>query len=194
MENLINRGLTHHVPNGDTLVVTGYGAATAGDVDSSVFLVEREADGAAGRYINFKRLIELRDPAKDKMVKCTLAAAAAGWGTEEFLNAEAGFHLHDGFDYALLGISADVNVAAVAICGLETGNVRIGCPVNAVDGYPPSRDFFCELSRTLGMHDVIPVFKGGNAGNIKAQFLADENVTSLSTTFHLACLGPSRAQ
>lgn len=182
--NLIPRGLDIEVTPSETLKLTAFGAAGAGNVDSGIMLIERNIEGVGGRYIGFDTLRKRRD--KLVNVKVTLAAAAAGYGTEESLNAETDY-LWGNRDYAVLGMTCDTNVAGLCLRGPDTGNVKIGCPGNAVDSWPRGSDFFPELSRVFG-DAFIPVINSANKAGTFLSFIADENVTSLRATLHLALL------
>jgi len=182
--NLLPRGMSIPVHPSETLRITAYGAATSGKVDSGMMLVERDVPGVGGEYIGFG---ELRDRTQSLVnVRVTLAASAAGYGTEETLKAETDYLWGDR-KYALLGITSDTNVAAVYIRGLDTGNQKIGAPGNAVDAWPRGSDFFAELSRVFG-GEYIPVINSGNKASTFLGFVADEVVTSIKATYHFALL------
>lgn len=188
--NLLNRGLEYYVRPAETLKLTQYGTAVAGDVDSGIMLIEREMEGLGGEYITFDQLRRSRDPSRAVNIRVNLAAVAAGYGVEESLIAETDYLWGDR-KYAVLGMTANANAAAVVLRGPDTGNVKIGCPVNAVDSWPGGNDFFPELSRVFN-DAFIPVIKANNKAGTYLSFIADENLTSLDATLHLALLNPTK--
>lgn len=187
--NLLGRGIWHGVHPNEVLKPQVFGTAVSGDVETGIFILERDIDGGGGNYIDFNEFRQRRDPCRDTSIKSTLAAAAAGYGTGELINSEQD-HLWAGFEYAITGFSSSSNVAGIWVQGPDTGGTKYGCPCNAVDASPRGSDFFCELSRTMNMGAFIPVIKANNKANTRWGFIADENLTSISATMHLAMLHP----
>lgn len=68
--------------------------------------------------------------------------------------------LHANTDYAVIGYTVDVGVAAIAIKGIDTANLRVSGPGNLNSGF--TVDYFAMLSQLTGL-PCIPVFNSANA-------------------------------
>ena len=89
-------------------------------------------------------------------------SGSGNWGTSVALNSQTDL-LHKGRQYAVLGFTAQSAIQAVAIQGIDTGNLRVGGVVTGdpkVDAYifPRLADYY---SRPL-----IPVIQANNSGAI----------------------------
>jgi hypothetical protein len=98
-------------------------------------------------------------------IKTTLTPGAGDWGASVALNASDN-RLHANKDYAVLGFTAQAPLAAVAIQGIDTGNLRIGGPVLG----DPEHDayLFLDFARKFNL-PLVPVINSNNAGNILLQ-------------------------
>jgi hypothetical protein len=68
--------------------------------------------------------------------------------------------LHANTDYAVLGILTDVAVACLAIKGIDTGNLRVGCPGWIQPNL--TAEYFRDLSVASGL-PTIPIINAANA-------------------------------
>jgi hypothetical protein len=108
------------------------------------------------------------------------------WSSSVALSA-AGRRLDAGRYYAILGFTADVPCAAVAVSSFETGNLRIGGPVLA-DG-DHDANLFADLARQYNAA-LIPVINGSNQDSVLLQ-CCDPAATNVNVTVMLAELrGP----
>jgi len=112
----------------------------------------------------------------------TLTATGA-WMGEELINAESAL-LHANTDYALLGMTVDVDVPAVAMRGIFSGNMRVGVPGDA-GNVVFGADYFCQLARWSGL-PLIPVFNSGDASATYFSFLQNETAINPPVTAYLA--------
>jgi hypothetical protein len=89
-------------------------------------------------------------------------AGAGDWGTSVALNSQTGL-LHAGRQYAVLGFTAQQAIQAVAIQGIDTGNLRVGGPVTG----DPNIDSFL-FGRIADAYNapLIPVIQANNQGAI----------------------------
>ncbi len=91
-------------------------------------------------------------------------------------------------DYAILGATLDVAVAALAIKGLDTGNLR--CAVPGGVNNPFGANYFWNLARETGL-PVIPVINAANAGSTFVSIVSSA-ATAAASTFTLYAAELSR--
>lgn len=116
-------------------------------------------------------------------VDLTAPAAIGAWSstaltaTQDLLRANR--------DYALLGYETDTGVAAVAIAGTDTSNVKVGGP-GIVDNLDTS-EYFCDLADAIGM-PMIPVINSANKGTTVVQHVDNVAATTPKVTLIFALL------
>ena len=90
---------------------------------------------------------------------------AGNWGSTVALNASDN-RLHAGRDYAVLGFTSNLALAAIGIVGVDTGNFRMGGPVIG----DPNHDanLFINYAKAYNSA-LIPVINANNAGSINIQ-------------------------
>lgn len=87
-------------------------------------------------------------------------------------------------DYAVLGATLDVAVAALAVKGLDTGNLR--CAVPGGTNNPYGAWYFLHLARETGL-PTIPVINAANAGSTYVSIISSAATGAASTfTLYLA--------
>jgi len=98
-------------------------------------------------------------------INTALTPGAGDWGASVALNASDN-RLHANKDYAVLGFTAQGPLSAVAIQGIDTGNMRVGGPVLA----DPEHDayLFVDLAEKFNL-PLVPIINSNNAGNILLQ-------------------------
>jgi hypothetical protein len=142
----------------------------------------RRAHGAGGRHRSRRRERDARSllrrhsghrgPLRDVRsvvaaagnqvgIRSTLTAGAGQWGSTVALNASDN-RLHANRDYAVLGFTAEAPLAAVAIQGVDVGNLRAGGPVLADGGHDGS--LFVDFAKAYNAA-LIPVINSNNAGS-----------------------------
>jgi hypothetical protein len=148
----------------DVLSVTANG--TAADIVCFAFNVRYEnLGGISARLFRWEQL----RPHIRNMVGINTAPVPSGtagnWGANYLLNAGDN-RLKANTDYCVLGYTCSRTVVAVAMTGIDTGNLAIGGP-----GGPDSRttgDFFVQNDVFYGLPHV-PVINSNNAGGINVQ-------------------------
>ena len=146
----------------DVLSVQVNGTA-ADNVNLTALLYYPNLPGIDGRYASpqfvkgaMKNLVGVR---------VSPTSGAGNWGASVALNSVTNL-LHANTDYAVLGFTCQTPCAAVAIQGIDTGNLRVGGPVLA----NPEHDayLFADLSDKYNT-PLIPVINSNNAGAINIQ-------------------------
>lgn len=123
---------------------------------------------------------------RDTTIQATLTGGATpngGWTGEELINAETAL-LHANTNYALLGMTVDIDVPAVAMRGIFSGNMRVGVPGDA-GNVTFGADYFCQLARWSGL-PLIPVFNSGDASATYFSFLQNETAVNPLVTAYVA--------
>jgi hypothetical protein len=145
----------------DVLTVDLSGSGTAGDIETAALLFYYEDLG--GIQQNLISLDELYKRGVGEMgqeIQIT-AGTAGGWSGSRAINAD-----FDNFKantwYALVGYQVDVEVAAVAFKGADTGNLRVGGPGDEL-GPHITNEWFIRLSRFY-QKPLIPVFQEPEQG------------------------------
>jgi hypothetical protein len=146
----------------DVLTVNVNGTA-ADNANVTAILYYPDLPGIDGRFTtsafvrqNMKNLVGVR---------VSPTSGAGNWGATVALNSVTNL-LHANTDYAVLGFTCQTACAAVAIQGIDTGNLRVGGPVLA----NPEHDayLFADLSDKYAV-PLIPVINSNNAGAINVQ-------------------------
>jgi len=173
----------------ETIVPTLSGSAVAGDVESACMLIEyEELGGMQGAYIDGAAL-KARETGILTTVDIALTGAAVaggGWTGGIKVNAGVTNLLKASRDYALLGMTTDVNCVAIGIQGPCTGNYQYGCPGDSLQ-IERQHQFFKLASALSGM-PMIPVINANDAPGTTIAILVDENAISPNITLHLALL------
>lgn len=113
----------------------------------------------------------------------TLATTTTGdYGGEEAITIELNQFKANTW-YALSGYTCDVNAGTIRYRGVDTGNLGVGGPANADDGFF-TMNFFVWLAERSGK-PCIPVFNSANAGAVLIDATQDEGgVDVLVTSFY----------
>lgn len=178
VQPLIPRISMNPLISNDLLTINMTGSATAGDIETGVAMIYY--DDLPGISCNLIDADELR--ARGGQIysnENTLAlGTAGGWSGSEAINAEFDIMKPNKY-YALLGGSVSVECAAVAVRGIDTGNLRIGFPGNelqkemTVNWFVRCSEVIRQLTGKPGK--TIPVFWGGNKSAILVDGAQDEN-------------------
>jgi len=163
----------------DTLTIELTGGTTS-EVDAGAILIYySNLPGASARLHSWGDVSGIIKSYKPIRVSVTTGATAGQW-TDAVITASENL-LHANTDYAVLGITVDTGVTAVALKGVDTSNLRVGCP-GPNDAINTS-DYFVELTVRHGTPHI-PVFNSANAGNTYVSVLADTTGTSVTVTLH----------
>ncbi len=148
----------------DVLQVTANG--TAADVFLGVFNIRYEnLGGVNARLYSWDQISPLIVNKVGILTQPVPSGTAGNWGAGVVLNAVDN-RLHADTDYAILGYTTSRTVGAVAINGVDLGNLNVGGP-----GGPDSEttgQFFVKQSVDYGVPHI-PVINSNNQGGILVQ-------------------------
>lgn len=176
---MLPMGVSQAVYPGDVLIAELGGSAVAGDIETAAMLLYYpDLPGIQGSFINHEELA--RRLLHVFTVENTIAlGTAGGWSGAEAINAEFD-QWRSGEQYALLGYAVDVECAAVAWRGGDTGNLRVGGPGDETER-ELTGDWFVRLSRAFNL-PLIPVFRADNKAGILIDGIQDENGVDTTVT------------
>lgn len=170
----------------DVEIVELAGSAVAGDIESVVQTVfYADLPGQAARLFTWDQI----KPKIKNLLAVRLAitqGTTAGYNGARAINADVDL-LKANVDYALLGMTTDVEGAAVCLRGPDTANLRVSVP-----GEPDLWEDTSWWFRMLSLHyniPAIPVLNSANKGGTLVDMVGDENGGTSNITIHLAELG-----
>jgi len=176
-------GVSVPVDAQETIVVTHFASAVAGDVDNTSMLISYDDfPGISGRYISAEELDRRRD--KVTTIVSTVTDAGAGVYSEEVITVDSDL-LRANRDYALVGISSATAAHAFTFLTPDNGNTRVGVPGNLRQEV--TAQWFSLMARAHG-EKFVPIFNSGNKAAIKLGFVGDENAGNRTLTAHLVLL------
>lgn len=153
-------GADQPIHSQDNLTVTGTGSATGGKIEEYLLYVYYEdLPGVATRLIS-PTAMKLR-ALNEVGILCTITAGAGGGWTGAQAITATDNRLKAGTDYALVGMTFNVDCGAARIYGADTGNLGVGVPGGSKYGHYTS-NFFSYLSLQYGV-GLIPIINGSNA-------------------------------
>jgi len=182
-EHLMPGYLRQRVYSTDVLTVTANG--TAADIVCALFNVRYSNLG--GVNARLARWSEISGAYDNEVGILTnpITAANGVWGAGVALNSIDN-RLHADTDYAVLGWTNSVPCTAVAIQGIDVGNILTGGP-----GGPDAAntaDFFIQQSVRYGNIPYIPVINSNNAGGTFLQVADVVGSNTIQLTLILAQL------
>ena len=144
----------------DTLTCEITGGAAETDVGAFLVWYE-DVSGLGAQLAHWEEISGRIKNIITNQVNVSAAAALGNWSAGTALNATED-KLHADSVYALLGWESSLSVAAIAVQGADTGNLRIGgpSPLEPID----TRDWFVRLSQESG-RAYIPLIKANNKGS-----------------------------
>ncbi len=155
-------GLDQPIFPSDVLSVRANG--TAGDnVNATFLLYYQDIPGIDANLVTYE---EVKGRLKNLVgINVTTTPGAGDWGATVALNSSDN-RLHANTWYAAVGFTAQNPLAAVALSGIDTGNLRVGGPVLG----NPTHDayMFADFARSYTA-PLIPVINSNNAGSITLQ-------------------------
>jgi hypothetical protein len=169
-------------------VLTGElsGSAVGGDIESVVMQIYYpDLPGTNAR-------LQTWDFVKGKMrnlvgqrIAMTIGSTA-GYNGARAINADTDL-LKANTDYALLGLTSDVETAAITVKGADTGNLRVAVPgENSLIHH--TNYWFKRLAVAYGL-PLIPIINSANKGGTQVEVVGDENGGTANVTIWLAELG-----
>lgn len=160
----------------DTLTFEFSTAATTGKALGSLLVYYSQLPGAAARLYNPGDVLGNIKNIKPVIVNIASGANTAGQWFDTVITATENL-LHANTDYAVLGLALDVAVAAVAVKGIDTGNLRVGAPGGTNNPY--AADYFVRLSMATGL-PCIPVINAANAGSTYVSIISSAATAAAS--------------
>lgn len=165
-----------------TLELAGTGAAETG---VGVWLIYyRDLPGISAQLRTWEEIAPRIEDYVGQETSITTSATAGEWGPGDRLIADFD-NLKANREYAVLGYTVDTPVAAVALRGSDTGNLRVGGP-GEVDSIQ-TRDFFVRLSVEHGT-PAIPVFNSANREAILVDAVTNAASVAVNITWVMALL------
>lgn len=164
----------------DTLIVEGSGGAAETDI-ALLQLYYDNLPGASPRLHSWGDIANNIASVKPISVAVTSSATAGNW-VDTLLTTSENL-LHANKDYAVLGYMANVALGAIALKGIDTGNLRVGGP-GSTQEYPTTNYFVDLTNRTGRPH--IPVFNSANANGTFVSVCAA--TASVAATVELICV------
>jgi hypothetical protein len=170
----------------DTEIVELAGSAVAGDIESVVQQIYyADLPGQAARLYTWDQIRPKIKHIVGVRVAITLGSTV-GYNGARALNADVDL-LQANTDYAVLGMTTDVECAAVCLRGPDTGNLRVSVP-----GEPDLLEDTSWWFRLLSFHyglPLIPVINSANKGATLVDAVNDENGGTANVTIWLGLLG-----
>ena len=148
----------------DVLSVTANG--TAADIVCAAFNIRYDnLGGIASRLFRWEQVQGHIRNMVGILTAPVPSSTAGNWGANYLLNAGDN-RLKANTDYAVLGYTSSRSVVAIAMTGIDTGNLAVGGP-GGTDA-TVTGDFFVQNSLKYG-RPGIPVINSNNAGGINVQ-------------------------
>jgi hypothetical protein len=170
----------------DTLISEIAGSAVAGDIESVVYQIYyADLPGQAARLFTWDQI----KPRIKHLVGVRLAitlGSTVGYNGARAINADVDL-LQANQDYAVLGMTTDVECAAVCLRGPDTGNLRVSVP-----GEPDLTEDTSWWFRLMSQHynlPLIPVINSANKGATLVDCVNDENGGTANVVVWLGLLG-----
>jgi len=183
---LLPYGVPQRLYPQDTEIVELAGSAVAGDVESVVQLIYySDLPGQSARLFTWEQIKARVKHLVGVRLAITLGSTA-GYNGARAINADVDL-LQANNDYAVMGMTTDVECAAICLRGPDTGNLRVSCP-----GEPDLTEegtwFFRNLAWNYSL-PLIPVINSANKGATLIDCVNDENGGTANVTLWLAMLG-----
>jgi len=178
--------ITYEVPDGSTLApVNRATRLSSPGIDQPIFpsdVLQVLVDGTAADNVNVTLVLYYADipgisarlrtydavmaaGVNQVGIQCSTTPGSGDWGATAALNASDD-RLHANTDYAVLGFSTTTPLAAVALQGIDTGNLKVGGPVLADGDHDTS--LFVDFARAYNQ-PLIPIINSNNAGSTIVQ-------------------------
>ena len=173
----------------DIEIVELQGSTTASQIESVVQMIYyADLPGGAARFITPDQLKARMKNFFGNRIALTLGTTAAYGGSLAINNAVD--LLKANTDYAVLGMTTDLRVAALCLRGPDTSNLRVAVPGGAdtLGALRYGAQWFRQLSTNYSM-GLIPVINSANKGATQIDAQADNNGGTANVTIWLAELG-----
>jgi hypothetical protein len=185
LKGLLPMGAMQRLYPQDTEIVELAGSAVGGDIESVVQQIYyADLPGQSARLFNWDQIRPKIQHILGVRLAITLGTTA-GYNGARAINADVDL-LQANQDYAVLGMTTDVETAAVCLRGPDTGNLRVSVP-GEPDLTEDTAWWFKLLSQWTGL-SLIPVINSANKGATLVDCVNDENGGTANVTIWLAML------
>ncbi|HEV3059067.1 MAG TPA: hypothetical protein VGY48_12525 [Vicinamibacterales bacterium] len=186
LDPLLPLGTKHKFIPQDTMIVELAGSAVGGNIESVVQLMYyADLPGQAGRFIDHAALWARQKSIIGVRLAITLGTTV-GYNGARAINGDVD-QLHANTDYAVLGMTSDINTAALCLRGPDTGNLRASVP-GSVSLWQLVDRWFVKLSDEYKM-PLIPVINSANKGATLIDAVNNQAGGTANVTIYLAELG-----
>jgi len=168
--------------SGDTLTVQGTGGTAETEV-GAITINYNDVDGLAAKLYTWDDIVGAFEHYKTFEVDCSIGGTAGNWA-DTLMNATDKQAKADR-KYAILGYTTDTALAAIAIHGGETGNVRIGGP--APTTVEDTAFWFVQESKRMGTPHI-PVISANNFGNTNVSVITTATSGTAKVVLNAALL------
>jgi len=187
LDPLMPMGAPQRLYPQDTTIVELAGSAVGGNIESVVELIYyADLPGQAGRYITSDQMRARKKHIHGIRLAITLGTTV-GYNGARAINADVD-QLHANTDYAILGITSDINTAAICVRGPDTGNLRCSVPGSILLWQLTDR-WFVKLADEYGL-PLIPVFNSANKGATLVDAVNNQAGGTCNATIYVAELNP----
>ena len=172
----------------DTLIVELAGSAVAGNIESVVqTMYYEDLPGQAQRLITPDQMRSRKRHIIGVRVAITLGTTT-GYNGSLALNANVD-QMHANTDYALLGITSDIDTAAICVRGPDTGNLRVSVP-GSTKLWQLTDRWFEKLSDEYKL-PLIPVINSANKAATNVDAVNNQAGGTCNATLIFAELNPA---
>jgi hypothetical protein len=162
------------------------GSAVGGNIESVVQLMYySDLPGQSARFIDHPALLARQKNIIGVRLAITLGSTV-GYNGARAINGDVD-QLHANTDYAVLGMTTDVNTAAICLRGPDTGNLRVSLPGSNLLWQLVDR-WFIKLADEYKMA-LIPVINSANKGATLVDCVNNQAGGTANVTIYLAELG-----
>jgi hypothetical protein len=186
IEPQVPRGSPLPLYTQDQLIAELAGSAVAGDIESMILQVYYEDIGGANARLMTWDALKNRIKNMLTVRLAMTIGSTVGYNGAKAINADTDL-LKAYTDYALLGITTDIDTAAITMRGPDTANLRVAVPGEASLTHL-TNSWFKNLSMDTGF-PLIPIINSANKGGTQFEVVGDENAGTANITIHLAELG-----
>lgn len=172
----------------DVLIHELAGSAVGGQIESIVTLLYYEdLLGQQQRLITPAQLYARQRHIHGVRLAITLGTTT-GYNGARAINGDVD-QLHANTDYAVMGISSDIDTAAISLRGPDTGNLRCSVP-GSTKLWQLTERWFIKLSQEFGL-PLIPVINSANKSATLIDAVNNQAGGTANATIWLAELNPS---
>ncbi|HLZ44707.1 MAG TPA: hypothetical protein VKQ05_03420 [Gemmatimonadales bacterium] len=179
-------GTKHRFIPQDTIIVELAGSAVGGNIESVVQLMYySDLPGQAARFIDHPTLLTRQKSIIGVRLAITLGTTT-GYNGSRAINGDVD-QMHANTDYAVLGMTSDINTAAICLRGPDTGNLRVSVP-GAILLWQLVDRWFVKLADEYKLA-LIPVINSANKGATNIDCVNNQAGGTANVTIYLAELG-----